>query len=166
MDSMTSKLEGYEFWVEGFDLHNGQYEGQVNFVKVPHIPDFLDPPHSMRPPMKYDRLSDAMDAARIFAEVMISTNTLATIILPRPPQTGYEVRSVNDVTTGDFLSFEMFVGNRWREIRVSGTALAVLSGDGGGSRLEQFERGLDKIIREAVPMALSMPHAPFILIAS
>lgn len=85
MRDVTS-LEGYEFWVEGFDMHNGEYEGQVNFVKVPHIAEQLDPPHSMRPPMKYRSLSDAMDAARIFAEVMISTNTLPTIILPRPPR--------------------------------------------------------------------------------
>jgi len=83
-DLMT--LNDYEFWVEGFDLFNGEYEGQVNFVKVPHITETLDPPHSMRPPMKYRSLSDAMDGARVFAEVMISTNTLRTIILPRPPR--------------------------------------------------------------------------------
>lgn len=75
---------------------------------------------------------------------------------------GYEIRAVNNTTSGDFLSFEMFVGNRWREVRISGTALAVLDKGARNARLDVFEQHLGAILRAAAPEALSAPDAPFV----
>lgn len=75
---------------------------------------------------------------------------------------GYEIRAVNDITAGDYLGFEMFVGNRWREIRISGTALAVLDKGVNKTRLDVFEQHLDAILRAVAPRALAMPDASFV----
>lgn len=75
---------------------------------------------------------------------------------------GYEIRAVNDTTTGDFLSFEMFVGNRWREVRISTTALAVLDRGASNVRLDIFEQHLAAILRAAAPKALAAPDTPFV----
>ncbi|MEW6023580.1 MAG: hypothetical protein AB1807_15740 [Pseudomonadota bacterium] len=80
-------------------------------------------------------------------------------------QTGHKIRALSNATAGDFLRFELLVEGRWREVRVSGTALAVLDKGGSSSRLAIFVQHMETIIRAAKVAALADLDAPFILLA-
>lgn len=55
-----------------------------------------------------------------------------------------DVRNVEEITIGDFVSFKLFDADLWRQFRISRTALAVLAGS-DGTPLESFEGNIDRI---------------------
>ncbi|MEO5934343.1 MAG: hypothetical protein ABIQ08_12440 [Duganella sp.] len=56
-----------------------------------------------------------------------------------------DVRNVEEITTGDFVSFQLFDADLWRQFRISRTALTVLAGSDGTTPLESFEKNIDRI---------------------
>lgn len=56
-----------------------------------------------------------------------------------------DVRNVSDVTTGDFLYFELFDNDVWRVIHIARTALVVLARGAPLSEIESLERNIELI---------------------
>ncbi|MYN29210.1 hypothetical protein [Duganella levis] len=56
-----------------------------------------------------------------------------------------DLRNVSDLTTGDFIAFELFDADVWRAFRISRTALDVLSNGRDLPPLQSFEQNFDRI---------------------
>lgn len=56
-----------------------------------------------------------------------------------------DLRNVTDVTTGDYVSFELFDAGTWRAFRISGSALRTLSAAEVLPPMGAFERHIERI---------------------
>ncbi|MEV4782098.1 hypothetical protein [Burkholderia sp. LMU1-1-1.1] len=56
-----------------------------------------------------------------------------------------DIRNVEEITTGDFVSFELFDADLWRQFRISRTALTVLAGSDGTTPLASLEKNIERI---------------------
>lgn len=71
----------------------------------------------------------------------------------------YSIRGISNITGGDYVSFELLVENKWREVQVSGSTLAVLDRGSDTDRFDVVRQHLEKIILAGASKALSTPDA-------
>lgn len=73
-----------------------------------------------------------------------------------------DLRNITENTDGDFLAFELFDNDKWRDFRISLTALAVLCTEHDLTPLDSFEENV-KHIKGVAFVTQAPPVGPTIL---
>lgn len=79
---------------------------------------------------------------------------------------GFEVRNMREVTTGDFVDFEVLHAGVWKDAQISRSALAMLSDDPERTDLQIFDANKPAIARVAQRCAETTPDREKIRVSS